>query len=353
MTPTYQIHLRWTTPQLLQGSLGLIWGLSLVLLITTLLGIAEQRQAMQTIGKDAAPSIIAAQHILAGLADMDANAANEFLDQPGQNQAAIKAYEARRQEVIHALLAAAENITYGDAERVPIRTLLMGLTDYVAMVQKARDFHPAGMRALLPAYRDASEIMDKTLRPAAEALDKANLTVLDRTYKAKRSAGWRFLLLISVSALSLLGALVAVQVFLTRRMHRVLNPMLLLATVITGLLWVYTVQAILSGRHQLKVATEDAFTSIHALWQARAVAYSMNADESRYLLDSAQAQRHEAAFFTKVARLAQVPAGQSLETIALAGPGKLPAGFTGYLADELNNITFVGERDAALATVPA
>src|SRR5215471_12750868 len=118
-TTTSQIHPRWTTPQLLKGSLGLIWGLSLVLLSTTLLGIAEQRQAMQTIGKDTAPSIIAAQHILAGLADMDANAANEFLDQPGQNQEVVKAYEARRQEVIHALLAAAENITYGDAERIP------------------------------------------------------------------------------------------------------------------------------------------------------------------------------------------------------------------------------------------
>src|SRR5262249_47489034 len=148
------------------------------------------------------------------------------------------------------------NITYGDAERIPIRTLLMGLADYVAMVQKARDFHPVGMRALLPVYRDASETMDKTLQPAAEALDKANLTVLDRTYKAKQAAGLRFLLVISVSALSLLGALEAVQVFLTHRMHRVLNPMLLLATVITGLFWLYTMQAMLSGRHQLKVATE-------------------------------------------------------------------------------------------------
>src|SRR5262249_1896717 len=157
---------------------------------------------------------------------------------------------------------AAENITYGDAERVPIRTLLMGLADYIAMVQKARDVHPAGPRALLPAYRDASAIMDTTLQPAAAALDQANLTVLDRTYKAKQSAGLRLLLVISVSALSLIGALVAVQVFLTRRMHRVFNPLLLLATVITGLLWVYTVQAMLSGRHQLKVATEDAFTSI-------------------------------------------------------------------------------------------
>src|SRR5262249_8119446 len=145
----------------------------------------------------------------------------------------------------------------------------------------------------------------------------------------------------------------AVQVFLTRRMHRVLNPLLLVATVITGLFWLYTMQAILSGRHQLKVATEDAFTSIHALWQARAVAYSMNADESRYLLDSAQAQRHESAFFTKAAKLAQVPAGQSFETLTVAGPGKFPAGFTGYLADELNNITFVGEREAAVATVRA
>jgi hypothetical protein len=43
------------------------------------LGVVQARQAVQTVGRDAAPSIIAAQEIRAALADMDANAANALI----------------------------------------------------------------------------------------------------------------------------------------------------------------------------------------------------------------------------------------------------------------------------------
>ena len=38
-----------------------------------------RRSAIKTIGKDTAPSIIAAQHIKSGIADLDANAANKYV----------------------------------------------------------------------------------------------------------------------------------------------------------------------------------------------------------------------------------------------------------------------------------
>ena len=40
--------------------------------------------------------------------------------------------------------------------------------------------------------------------------------------------------------------------------------------------------------HELKVAKEDAFDSVRALWLARAVAYDANSDGSRWLLDDQQ-----------------------------------------------------------------
>ena len=43
------------------------------------------------------------------------------------------------------------------------------------------------------------------------------------------------------------------------------------------------------AREDLRVAKEDAFDSIHALWQARAVAYDANGDETRYLLGGPRA----------------------------------------------------------------
>jgi hypothetical protein len=155
-----------------------------------------------------------------------------------------------------------------------------------------------------------------------------------------------------VSGLLLIGVLVAIQLFLSNRMRRTLNPMLLAATAIAFIFLGFTTRAFLSASHNLKVAKEDAFESIQDLRKARSISYSANGDESRYLLDSALASQHEQAFFDKVAKLVTLPKGQTFETVAAASTqGKKVEGFTGYMADELNNITFAGEREAAVDTL--
>ncbi len=135
-------------------------------------------------------------------------------------------------------------------------------------------------------------------------------------------------------------------------MRRTLNLLLLAATLLVGATLRYTVGAMVTEQRQLKVAKEDAFMSIHALWRARAVSYWANSDESRYLLDKEQAAEHERDFFTKSALLAKLPLDLSLADIeARERSGNHVEGFSGYLADELNNITFTGERDAAVDTL--
>ncbi len=158
--------------------------------------------------------------------------------------------------------------------------------------------------------------------------------------------------------MGLLGVLIALQVFLNRRMRRLLNPMLLAATAIAILFTGHTVKSLFSASYQLKVAKEDAFESIHALWQIRALAYSANGDESRYLLDPTMATKHEQAFSAKVSQLAQLPDGTTFKTVfsslsSTESDGKNNVGFKGLFADELNNITFTGERSAAIATLVA
>ncbi len=343
-----------TTPQLLKGGLYLTWGASLLLLIVTITGIQGQRYSIKTVGKDAVPSIITAQRLKDALAGMDANAVNELLVKPGQNPGAIKDYEERRQKLAERLVAAAENITYGDAERKPIQTLQLAQGEYIAKIQQARDFNQRGdANGVVLTYRAAAEIMDKTLLPAADALDKANSDELEHVYNMQQFTTGRSVFLIVISGLLLIGVLVIIQVFLYYRMRRILNPMLLAATAIALIFLGYTTQSLLSASYHLKVATKDAFESMHALRKVRAFAYSMNADESRYLLDKALTAKHEQAFFEKATKLAQVSNGQTFETvIAALTQGKPVDGLvTGYLADELKNITFPGEREAAIATL--
>jgi hypothetical protein len=343
---------RWNTLQILKASRGGLLALDALLLIAAIAGTGVHRDAMKTVGKDSAPSIIAAQHIKSALADMDADAANELLGAPGTMAEAVKAYEGRRVEAAKALIAAAENITYGESERTPIQALQVGMGTYERVVQRARDLHERGDAEFVAAYRDAAKLMDETLLPAADALDKANNEVLERAYQGQsgKSAAVRGFFVLA--GLLLVGALVAIQIFLTKRTRRTLNPLLVAATLLVAGSVEYTMGAMGTERRQLKVAKEDAFTSIHALWRARAVAYWANSDESRYLLDPAHAAEHERHFFAKSEALAKLPLGMKLQDIGTAERNGIHVeAFSGYLADELNNITFAGEREAAVDTL--
>jgi len=353
---------QWNTLQVLKLSRAALLTLDLLLLIAVALGARIHRGAMQTVGKDAAPSIIAAQHIKSALADMDANAANELLGPSGGMPQPVAAYETRRVEASKALIAAAENITYGDSERKPILDLQLGLGAYERLIQKARDLHatssaisPANSpAATVAAYREAAALMDATLLPAADALDQANQQVLEETYRSQSSRSFAARAFVLFAGVLSLLALAAVQLFLSDRMHRTVNPALLVATLLASILTVYAWQAMQRERSQLKIAKEDAFTSIHALWRARAVAYQANGDESRYLLDTGHAKEYEDAFLQKAHSLATLPTDRSREQVVAAlQRGAHVNDFSGYLADELNNITFAGEREAAIQSLTA
>jgi hypothetical protein len=347
------------TPQILKGGLYLTWGTCVLLLISTIAAVQGQRYAIKTIGRDTAPSIIAAQHIKSGLADLDANAANKLLIDVGKNPVADKAYDDRRKEVVEAALAAAENITYGDAERTPIRTLFIALGDYQLKIHEARIFQKQKNNiAVIEAYRAGADIIDNTLLPAADALDQTNREALNRIYNEQKFTSVKYLAFVIICGIGLLTVLIVLQIFLHRKMRRLLNPMLLVATAIAIFFTGYTVRALFSASYQLKVAKEDAFESIHSLWQIRALAYSANGDESRYLLDVAMATKYEQAFDEKVSKLAQLNDGDTFKTVlsrlnSANSDSKTDVGFKGLFADELNNITFSGEREAAIATLAA
>ncbi|MGL5062794.1 MAG: hypothetical protein ACRC62_22700 [Microcoleus sp.] len=343
------------TPQILKLGLHGTWVMSILLMVLSIGGVQAQRQAVQTIGKDAAPSIINAQRIKDSLADLDANAANELIAKPGQNPAAVKTYGERQKKLAMLIVNVAENITYGDAERQPIEQLQVELGNYMMLVQQARDYHQQGnTNSMLTAYRSSAEKIDKILLPTADELDEVNWRELERIYAQQQNIRQGSIGLILLSGAGLVGVLVALQLFLNTRMRRTLNPFLLLATILAVGSVLDTTRVFLSTGHHLKVAKEDAFTSLHALRQGRAIAYSANASESRYLLDKAFASSHEQAFFRHVDRIAKLPAGMTYDRLlAEVRSGQLPTGFSGFMADELQNITFRGERESAVKTLDA
>jgi hypothetical protein len=344
-----QVSTPWNTLRVLRASLFGLIGLDLLLLLVCVGGARVHREAMQTVGRDAAPSILAAQKIKTALADMDGSLASDLLSTSETASLAARGeYEQRRREAAQALIDAAQNITYGREERAPVERLEMQLGVYEALAQRARDLHDEQNPGAPGAYDRAANLLHGALLPAADELDAVNTRHLEASYAAQGSWSRAARIVVLFAGLALLGALLWLQSFLTERTRRILNLPLLAATLIAlGLtMWALTVFGIES--RQLQIAKQDAFASIHILWKTRAVAWSARGDERRFLLASPGAANARDDFNQKTWSLMLLPDGSGLGEIEAEAARGRPTNLMGYFADELNNARFPGEREAAV-----
>jgi hypothetical protein len=156
----------------------------------------------------------------------------------------------------------------------------------------------------------------------------------------------------------LIVVLIALQLHLATRFRRLVNPALAAATVLAVAFTAVAAARLGAESGQLRVAKQDAFDSVQALTLARAVSYDANADESRYLVDPGRVAQYQQAFLTKSERIVNVgPVGIPGYDAALAADIKAyqrdnaDVRFGGYLGAEFRNITFPGERQAAVAAL--
>jgi uncharacterized membrane protein YqjE len=351
--PTQKLANKFNTPQLLRGGWYMSWGIGLLMLVVSIYGVNSQRQAIKTVGKDAAPSVLTAQQLQDSFAGMDASLASELLLKPGdirQKEVEID-FQTNRKKIAARVIAAAKNITYPKEQEI-VEKLQRYDGDYLLKLQAARDAHQRGDSAgALSIYQSAATLMDEKIIPKAEELSQVNLQELEKTYEAQGTINGGIALLIAIVGLIQIAILVMMQLFLYQRMRRVLNLPLLGATAIAAIFLGYTIVSFVGATSKLYVAKHDAFDSLHALRKMRALSYRANADESRYLLDRANADRHERSFNDKITKILTLPSGITNDNIiASTMQGKPTPGLTGLFADELNNITFAGEADLALAT---
>jgi hypothetical protein len=342
-----------TTPDALKLGLGVIAALSVVFGLTVIAAGYEHRHGLQTVARDAAPSIVAAQAIKVELAAMHAYAADALFAGPGRDGPAVRAYEAQRAELSDGLLRAAGNITYGDAERIPLLKLMDRGRAYEGLIAQARVLRETGGDPL-PRLREADRVLHEDLYPAADALDAANRDVLDRVYHEQRRAATLTTVLVVLVGLALLAVLVVVQVFLRRRVRRRLNPGLLVASALAFGFLVSATVGFVSANSALRITKEDAFESIHTLWKAKADAADTRADDRLALLDRERSAEYAGRAAAGEAKVASLSGGLTVAVLQGAvAKGEVPSGFQGHLAVELRNITFLGEQRAAADTLIA
>ena len=363
LTPPTQHRAGTTLTDRIITTPGQLWlRLILILILSVLTGsagwltILDYRAVVQTIGKDSAPSIIAADKIRASLALAHTQIADGLLSSGDVRIKNFSDYNATMQNVHDTMLTAAQNITYGNDERNPILEMTNQLSSYERLIGViVTDHADTGLTATpasdLPIYTQADTLLHEKILPAAMALAQTNIAHFNQATNNDLHRAHIWLLVCAFLAIVLLAILIQTHYFMTQRFKRLINPALIAGTsvmlVSMLLFWVQASRL----TEDLRIAKEDAFASIHALSEAQAIAYIANAEESLYLLShsnndqSMRTQNFNVAAAALLIKQNDVDTNAENKFIALKGHGY------GLLADELANITFPGERELALQTV--
>ncbi|MFD1045151.1 hypothetical protein ACFQ1S_05870 [Kibdelosporangium lantanae] len=354
---------RWETPNWIIALASTCVLLAVVLGAFVSVVTSSVRDGVRVIGREAAPQVAATTGLYFALSDMDAQLANVQLagNDPAMatnRKEALDLYQQRRIEANGAL----QRIATGDPGDPKIADILDRIGRYeslagqtTALNDRDRDNGPAGRpsKPALEHHSEATDLMQATLREVRD-LTTANHDLLNQTYQDKLDGAVAARAWLWVIGGLLVLALLGLQVFLRVRLRRRLNPAALLATIVVGVTVVIGFTALSAEARDLEVAKANAFDSIVALSQARAVGYDANADESRYLVDSGRTAWYERSFLDKTQSLVTIlGAGiadfdQRFDDALRAYHGKnTDVRFGGYFGAEMNNITFAGERDAA------
>lgn len=368
ITGQHSVHTRRAapTPEILKLALAVSVGLTILLSLIVFCGWQQQENAVKTLGIDAAPSVVAAHRIKIYIESLDADLCNELLLPPASSSEWVKDFDRARAEIGSNLIAAAKNITYGDAELIPIQTIQEGLGGFLMSAQAARDEHNRGNNAgMLECYRRNYRILKRDLIPAADTLNQANNKVLQQTYQNQKRIGGITGFIVFTAGSALIVLLIIVQLYLRRRFRRQLNVCLLAATIFSIMFVWFTQQAFSENAKHMKGIKEDSYDSVLALLDARADAYEANAAESRWLLDRQNREEHSKTFLDFTFRLVKFSGNQTFEGCVKTGlqrnrqmGGYLKSGlsavqagaevrrqfpysnFDGALRNALDNITF-------------
>ena len=326
----------------------------------------------QSIGNRDAPAVDSTTGLYFSLNDMDAQVANVLLVGGDDTLAAdraqdLKIYASDRATADADLTQALATSGGNAAAQRELRSALDGVGQYEALAadalltdQQARSSVGRAPAASLAYYQQATDLMRTSILPSVSSLTNVSASKLDASYADGTSTASTTTDVVIAAGVALIAVLVALQLYLSARFRRLVNPALAAATLVAVALVIAAATRLSAESGHLKVAKQDAFDSILALTQARAVSYDGNADESRYLVDPARAAQYQQSFLAESQQLADVGnVGIFGYDAALArdirayDADNSDVQFGGYLGTEFRNITFPGERAAAVRTLLA
>jgi hypothetical protein len=269
-----------TTPAKLRLLLIGLAGLSLCWGAAAAWTVAVHASAAANVVTVSEPLSLDAQQIYRSFSDADATEAAAFLSGGLEPLALRRRYEADIAQAarhLEAAIAAAGQSAAGSR----LATLSAGLPVYTGLVETARADNRLGLPLGAAYLREASGLMRATLLPEARDLyaqENAQLAAADG-----RATGLPYLAL--TVAVIVAALLFAGQRWLSLRTHRIVNPGLLLASIIGLASLIWLVSALTVARTQLLAARDRGSAPVGALARADIAALQAHADESLTLID--------------------------------------------------------------------
>jgi hypothetical protein len=306
---------------------------------------ASINDTVTVVGKDAAPSIVAADHLQALAASADANALNAVVTHSAPDAYSWSQYRKDIRASYEELTTASQYTTYGFEQIGPIQTMASMLSEYDNEMGQLQ-VQTAANLATNPIA--GHTILVQNILPERLALVQTDYSHLNQKYAAHRDAIGPLMALVWIAFLLLLGVFVGTQVYLFRHTQRIINLGYATATVITLGCMIFMLAAFSVGESQLAMAKQQSFDSINALWSVRATAFIMNADESLYVLDAQNPQTLAAVEGDFTHYQHQIVAIDPQQAVADAKKG---VAFKGYLGQQLSHMTYPGEGDAVRAAI--
>jgi hypothetical protein len=324
---------KFTTPKVLRvlQLAGIVC--TAVLFVVVRAGYQQNQHSAEVIGQKATSGIVAAQKLKVELTRMHASFAKQIVS-PQQDEELARQFAEARKDVSLSLVEASKNIHFGAAETVPIKRIQYVLPIYQSVVTDALEARASGNSALATSKAvEAHTLMTEQLLVAADQLDEANTTAMNRAYDEQVTANQKVDTQVLVAGLVLVGFLAAIQFYLFRKFRRLVNPGLAVATLLTLGFTLYANHQFDSANSHLKQAKEDVFQRLHVMWRAEARVEQARAALLFKLLPGERGAQFDRELRESRGRVLSLPAGMSAQEFAQQTlSARVSAEPTGYLA---------------------
>jgi hypothetical protein len=235
------------------------------------------------------------------LSDADATATTIFLS-PGKEPPEL------RQRYLDDVAAAGRHLTQvsrefasdSDARRAA-GVIAAQLPVYTGRIDTARANIRQGFPVGAAYQRAGSNLMRDRIRPAATTIYERAARDLDDTFRSGTSTSE--IVFVVVAGVLVLALLIGVQLFVTRRSHRILNTGLAAATVLVLVMLVWTVVRFTSEQDALVRAQRHGSDQMQVLSSARILALRAQSDDNLALVERGTGDAYNVDFDTVSKRL--------------------------------------------------